>query len=364
MKPIRLLDVDLCSFTESQTLYHAVADAMGPDDPNTIILCRPRRPYVCIGRHQELAREVDVEACRRLGLPIMRREVGGGAVYLDRGQVFFQLIWHPDQVPARIQDAFEYFARGPVDCYQRLGVTGARFHPVNDLQVSGRKIGGLGAATIGGGFVFVGSIIMTFDARAAASVLRIPDEKMRDKVAQTIDAYVSSLRKELGHTVPPALVRTELAQSFERAFGVAVVPGELSDGERDVYRRWIRKMRSPEWLDDVRLPVEGHKPLRITGHVHLGHGVHKAPGGLVRVTLMVASDEVVDALVSGDFYAIGDAPSEIENALLGSAQTDSLRARLEAVWPSLETPGVTAGDVLEAARLALASTPSAAAGHR
>ena len=360
MKDIRLLDIDLCSYTESQVLYHAVADAMRPDDPNTIILCRPQRPYVCIGRHQELEREVDLEACRRMGLPIMRREVGGGAVYLDRGQVFFQLVWQPKEVPARIQDAFEYFSRGPVDCYRALGVTGAQFHPVNDLQVSGRKIGGLGAASIGPGFVFVGSIIMSFDAKAAAGVLRIPDEKMRDKVAQTIDAYVSSLEKELGHSVPAPVVRKELVAAFEGALDARLVPGDLRADERESYRQWVSKMRSRAWLDEVRLDRDKHKPLRITGHVHMGHGVHKARGGLIRVTLMVASGEVREALVSGDFTAIGDARSVIEKALLGAAAEDAIRARVDAVWPSVETPAVTAADIVEAAKAALVPAPAMA----
>lgn len=358
MKDIRLLDLDLCSYTESQVLYHAVADAMRPEDPNTIILCRPRRPYVCIGRHQELGREVDVEACRRLGLPIMRREVGGGAVYLDRSQVFFQLVFHPKDVPTRIQDAFEFFSRGPVDCYRTLGVTGAQFHPVNDLQVSGRKIGGLGAASIGSSFVFVGSIITAFNARAAASVLRIPDEKMRDKVAQTIDAYVTSLEKELGHSVPAPVVRKELVAAFERALGVRLAPGELRSDERESYRRWVGKMRTRQWLDEVHLERAGQKPLRITGHVHMGHGVHKAPGGLVRVTLMIASGDVIEALVSGDFTAIGDARGPLERALLGSASEDAIRGRLETHWPSAETPGVSAADVFEAAKQALVPAPA------
>lgn len=358
MSDIRLLDIGLCSFTESQTLYHAVADVMRPGDANTIILCRPRRPYVCIGRHQELAREVDVEACRRLGLPIMRREVGGGAVYLDHGQVFFQLIWHPKDMPAHISDAFEYFSRGPVDCYRALGVTGAEFHPVNDLQVSGRKIGGLGAATIGPGFVFVGSIIMRFNARAAASVLRIADEKMRDKVAQTIDAYVSSLEKEIGHSVPPQVVGRELVAGFEHALGAQLVPGVLRPEERESYRRWVSKMRSRAWVDEVRFDRQAEKPLRITGHVHLGHGVHKAPGGLVRVTLLVASDEVIQALVSGDFTAIGNAPALIEKALLGPAGLEAIQGRLDSLFPSLETPGVLSADVAEAARQALSPAPT------
>lgn len=356
MEEVRLLDLDLCSYTESQTLYHAVADSMRPGDPDTVILCRPRRPYVCVGRHQELDREVDLDACRRMGLPVMRREVGGGAVYLDRGQVFFQLVWQPNRVPARIQEAFEYFSRGPIECYRRLGVTGAHFAPVNDLQVDGKKIGGLGAATIGRAFVFVGSIIMAFDARAAASVLRIPDEKMRDKVASTIDAYVSSLRKELGHPVPPRTVRAALVSCLESELGRRLVAGELRDDERIAYSGWVRKMRDRDWVDEVKLENSKLKPLRITGHVRVGHGTHKAPGGLVRVTLVIASGHVIESLVSGDFYAIGDAPARIEEALLGDADGEAIGRRLEAAWASLEAPGVTAADVTVAARLAAGAT--------
>lgn len=352
MDDVRLLDLNLCSFTQSQTLYHAVADSLRPGDPNTVILCRPRRPYVCIGRHQELGREVDEEACARLGLPIMRREVGGGAVYLDRDQVFFQLVWQPDQVPARIQESFEFFSRGPIDCYRQFGVGGAHFAPVNDLQVDGRKIGGLGAATINRAFVFVGSIIMAFNAKAAASVLRLPDEKMRDKVASTIDAYVSSLRKELGRPIAPSLVRRQLTRSFETALKRRLVPGQLRPDERENYARWVRKMREREWVDDVRLEAEKHKPVRITGNVRVGHGVTKAPGGLVRVTLVIASGQVISALVSGDFYAIGDAPAQIERALLGSSELPALADRLQMVWGSLEAPGVAWTDVAEAVRQA------------
>jgi lipoate-protein ligase A len=209
------------------------------------------------------------------------------------------------------------------------------------------------------------SIIMSFNAKAAASVLRIPDEKMRDKVAQTIDAYVSSLEKELGRSVPPPVVRKELVAAFERALGATLVPGELRADEREAYKTWVGKMRSREWMNDVQLDRAGNKPLLITGHVHLGYGMHKAPGGLVRVTLVVASDEVKEALVSGDFYAIGDAPVDIERALLGSADADAIGTRLEAVWPSLETPGVEASDVAKAAQEALAQARApVAAGAR
>ncbi len=158
--------------------------------------------------------------------------------------------------------------------------------------------------------------------------------------------------------MPPPVVRKELVAAFERALDARLVPGELRPDERESYRWWAAKMRSRDWLNEVRLDTAGTKRLRITGHVHMGHGVHKAPGGLIRVTLMVASNRVVDALVSGDFTAVGADRERIANALLGPAGEDEIRSRLDTLWPSIDTPGVTASDVLDAARPALAPAPA------
>ena len=85
MDPIRVLDLGLVPPLRSQAIYHGIAYAMNPDTPDTIILVGPTDPYLCIGYHQELEKEVDADDGRQAGLPIYRREVGGGAVYLDRG---------------------------------------------------------------------------------------------------------------------------------------------------------------------------------------------------------------------------------------------------------------------------------------
>src|SRR5512140_300042 len=133
---VRLLDLDLVPYVESQTIYHGVAYAMTDDSPNTISLMSPGSPYVCIGFHQELDKEIDVEYCAAHGLPILRREVGGGAVYLDSGQLFI----HPI-----------------VETYRGFGIA-AEHRPLNDIVVGDRKIGGTGIAAIGQAMVVAGSV--------------------------------------------------------------------------------------------------------------------------------------------------------------------------------------------------------------
>jgi lipoate-protein ligase A len=79
MKSIRLLDLGDVAPLRSQTVYHAIAYAMTEQSPDTIILVSPTQPYVCVGYHQDLEKEVDLAYCQAHGLPVVRREVGGGA---------------------------------------------------------------------------------------------------------------------------------------------------------------------------------------------------------------------------------------------------------------------------------------------
>jgi lipoate-protein ligase A len=70
---------------ESQLIYHAQPRA-GVEGLNILA---PSEPYVCLGYHQDLEQEIDEAFCREHNIPIFRRQVGGGAVYLDGNQVFY-----------------------------------------------------------------------------------------------------------------------------------------------------------------------------------------------------------------------------------------------------------------------------------
>ena len=100
MNKIRLLDLGSVPAVRSQTVYHAVAYGMAETKQDTIILVSPSQPYVCIGYHQDLDQEVDLAYCQRHHLPVYRREVGGGAVYLDDGQIFTQWVFQKGHLPA------------------------------------------------------------------------------------------------------------------------------------------------------------------------------------------------------------------------------------------------------------------------
>ncbi len=342
MKQIRLLDLGRLSPVQSQTVYHAVAYAMTADTPDTIILVSPARPYVCIGYHQDLEKEVDLAYCEAHGLPVYRREVGGGAVYLDDGQVFTQWVFHPDHLPRQIEDQFSLYVRPLVETYQALGVE-AYHRPINDVHVGGKKIGGTGAAQMGEAGVVVGSLMFDFDKATMARVLKVASEKMRDKIFESLEQYMTTIREQLPELPDRQAVKDLYARKCAAALAAEIVPGELTPTETAKMAELDSRFLSAEWLYQKgglrQVGVKIHEDVRVV------EAAFKAPGGLIRVTARLREGRIDDLTLSGDFtllpaYAVG----ALEQAVRGLSLTpDSLGARLHEVYRalSIQSPGLT-----------------------
>jgi len=354
MGPIRLLDLGTVPAVRSQTCYHAAAYAMTEAVRDTIILVAPAEPYVCIGYHQHLEKEVDVDYCRAHGLGVLRREVGGGAVYLDRDQVFVQWVFRPSSLPSEVVERFRLFVEPLVRTYQALGIE-ARHRPVNDIHVGSKKIGGTGAARIGAAEVVVGSFMFDFDRPTMAKVLKVPSEKMRDKVFQGLREYMTTLRDELAE--PPARDRV-LALYLEKcseALGAAIEPGIWTPEEEAKAAELDGVLGSPEWLEQKG--ARATAGIKIHEDVHVHESALKAPGGLIRITARLRLGRVDDISVSGDFTIIPrSAVLDIEAALRGApAEGPAVLEAVKEVYRRgrVQSPGVSPEHWAEAFVLAL-----------
>ena len=197
METWRLIDLGQAEPIVAQAFYEAVAEAVHRDlSPNTLILVQPNAPYACIGYHQDYEKEIDIDFIDAEGLPVIRRSQGGGATYLDGNQVFYQIITKKTTaLPRNVDKLFEKLLAVTVAGYQRLGVP-ASFKPLNDVVVENRKISGNGAGLHESASILVGNFIMDLNYPLMARVLKVPDEKFRDKMAKTMEQWVSTLKKE------------------------------------------------------------------------------------------------------------------------------------------------------------------------
>src|SRR5512144_1868055 len=150
---IRVLDFGFVPPIASQAIYHGLADALAAEDAPVVTLCSPTDPYICVGALQDGRVEIDEAYCRSRGLPVLRREIGGGAVYLDRNHLFYHFIFPRHRASAASLDLFPWFIEPVLRTYRGLGIA-ARYRPINDIHVDGRKIGGTAAARIREAVVF------------------------------------------------------------------------------------------------------------------------------------------------------------------------------------------------------------------
>lgn len=255
MKPmtgeIRLLDAGWVSGVRSQTLWHAVAEGMRPDDPAALALMSPREPYVSIGYHRRLD-ELDLDACARRRLPIYRRRAGGGPVLCDSGQLFFQLIVPAASFPAVMERAWQRALAPAVTAFRSLGAA-ASLGEGNDIAVGDRKVSGTGAARIGEALVFVGNVIFSFDHEAFADCLALSPAAKRE-AARLMRRYLATVSDAAGREVSRAEAAGALVAAYGEAFG-GCAAGAFRDDELAAAVRLDGLFASPEWVGAERAPV-------------------------------------------------------------------------------------------------------------
>ena len=347
---LRVIDFGTVSALTSQALYHGMAETVTAESDPLLLLSSPQTPYVCVGMHQEIGREVDEDFCRAAGLPIYRRHVGGGAVYLDRNQLFTHFVYPHGKAPRFARNLYPLFIEPVVRTYRDFGIDAA-YRPINDIQVKGRKIGGTGAASIAEATVMVGSFMYDFDTATMARCLRVPSEKFRDKLRKGLDDYMTTMARELDEPPPRDVLVAHFLGHCAEALGVEPTIGEASAAERAAISRAETALSDPEWTH-----AQGRKlvemGVKIAAGTHLTESVHKAAGGLVRVHLLGRHGRVADLMISGDFTCL---PSEgidsVAGALKGVAlEEEALRTAAEEAIGRfrVEMPGLAPADLAAA----------------
>jgi len=291
-----LFDLGKLPGQQSMLIFHALA-RMGIE---ALIIVSPKIPLVSIGYFQDAEQEVDLKYCRESGIPFMRREVGGGATYLDENQIFYQLIWKKDnqKFPRAIDEIYPWFSQAPVETYRAFGIE-AEFRVVNDIITkAGRKIAGEGGGNIGDCMVFVGGILLDFDYQAMSRILKVPDEKFRGKVHKTMEENLTTMKRELGIIPSREEVVSVLREKFEKTVG-KLTPASLNPEILEKMRQIEAWMTSKEFLLKKTPRIPGG--VKIREGVEVLYGLHKARGGLIRTAEEISEGRIEDINISGDF---------------------------------------------------------------
>ena len=236
-------NLNLVTWFESQVIYHALAHL----NREALILCTPATPYVSVGFHQDMPCEVDFLTCQEQNIPIFRREVGGGVVYLDHQQVFFQIVLHRknSNVPINRERFYRKLLEPVVQTLRDFNLAAELRSPC-DLIINSKKISGNGAGQIGDCYVLVGNILLDFNYEVMSSIIRVPSEGFRQEYLHQMQANLTTLQSEMGRAVSREEVIERLKANFTGAFSLTST--QLDNQVLEKVHELTPTFQSRQWL--------------------------------------------------------------------------------------------------------------------
>ncbi len=207
MERARLIDLGLVSGRVLHAAYTAVAQCMG-DEASPAVVWGRAAAHVSIGRHQ--TREAELAA--ELEVPVVRRPLGGGCVWIDPDQYCFAIVVPQARLRGRPAQWGDWALAPALDTYASFGLAVERVG--QDLWCRGRKIAGSGSASIGRAAVIGSSFLYRFPAERFARAVASPSEEFRAWLVEELKEAVSDWARQ---GEPPA--EEALLEAFRRACG-------------------------------------------------------------------------------------------------------------------------------------------------
>ncbi len=309
-----LLYIDLSSGQENlgdPTTFESVSRYLmtSPDfkDQTLFEWSRPPKASVVIGANQNVYAELNLGYIREHDIQITRRAGGGGAVYVDSGNLTYAFIDTDDGTNFM---NFKAYAAPIIRVLKRLGVD-AQLSGRNDLTVDGKKFSGMAAFRIGDRFYCGGTLMIDVNLDAADKALNPPKSKLAAKGVKSVHSRITNLRpyfapdyQDISIDEVTALILQEVFQSND----VSAIPTHVmtDDDWQAVQKISGTDYQDESWTMGKRL------------HDDYFHAKHFEGVGNIEISFSVSDGQVSHAKIFGDFNKANGHLSEIEDNLTGT----------------------------------------------
>jgi lipoate-protein ligase A len=176
-------------------------------------------PAVSIGYFQSVEQVVNAEICKKTGVDLVRRVTGGGAV-LHYSEVTYSFITR--KYPQNILESYRMICDPIIGCLLKPGFKEPRFVPLNDVLVDDKKVSGNAQTRKEGILLQHGTILLDVDLEKMFSVLKIPKQKIHDKLINDVKERVMGLNRTFEE------VSAALEQAFSMKFAAKLVIDKIT----------------------------------------------------------------------------------------------------------------------------------------
>jgi len=302
-------------------------------------------PSVIVGKYQDIEAALRIERCKARGIEYNRRSTGGGTVIMGPEIVALGLGINVDYPGLKkgVGGVFESLSRVLIRALAEVGIE-AYFQPKNDLEVSGRKIAGLSAASEAETcLLFHTSLLVDFDVGLMTDIMSTPVIKLADKGYNCFSQRMTTVRDELGRRLSVREMIEAIQTAFEAEFSITFAEDRPDEWEKTSIRRFIdERYTREEWIFSHKHP-----------RARMGVGHLKSRGGLLEIYLSLSGGSIENVLITGDFFSTSEDLHRIENALKWtSARRESIEANIASVWRDNMIYGVDISTLTDAILLA------------
>lgn len=142
-----------------------------------------------VGRSGDIRAEVNSAACEKDGIPVLRRDSGGGTVLLGRGCLSYSLILQLKPAFQHVENSYRLILKAVC---QATGIAGV-IPEGSDLIFGGKKFGGASQRRLKRTLLHHGTILYAFDLSSVERYLPEPSRQPKYRQQRTHAEFLTNV---------------------------------------------------------------------------------------------------------------------------------------------------------------------------
>ncbi len=287
----------------SMAIQEYVKDHIFLDDD--VLFPYMMQPAVQIGKFQNAYEEVNQPYMDEHDIKIIRRETGGGAIYLDDRNMSFCFLIDDPTIFGNYAKLYE----PAIQALKKLGVDHVEQQGRNDLVLDGKKISGA-AMTMQNGRVYAGySLLLDPNYEAMVAVLNPNQKKIESHGIQSVRSRVGTIRPHLAPAYHNMTVWDFSNYMICQLLGI----DNVSEAKR-------YELTGEDWaaIDKIAAEKYNNWDWNYGRFKQFEYKVtERFPIGTISIGISIKHAKISAIQITGDFFGTKDI-REVEDALIGT----------------------------------------------
>ncbi len=192
------------------------------------------RPFAVVGHGGKVSKEVNLPACRKIGIAVLRRCSGGGTVVQGPGCLNYGLVLRTDGDNSlhRVPETNRFVLGRLKQALEPIAGPAIEIQGTSDLALRNKKFSGNAQYRKRRYLLFHGTLLLHFDISLIGKLLPMPAKQPAYRQNRVHDDFLTNLK------LPPEKIKEALRQSWSAAEECKEIP--LETIERLVRERYSR----------------------------------------------------------------------------------------------------------------------------